>query len=145
MFFEIGILMIFIVSSIEDIRKKEVLLWEIVACAGVSLAEGMMDLHSGSLSLWEPALSLIPGLVMLILSVVTRQGIGPGDGLLVLAAGPALGLSGTITSLAAAFCISGLFSGILLLTKKAGKKTKIPFVPFMAVGTLAMMLLEGFG
>ena len=33
--------------------------------------------------------------------------------------------------------LSGLFSGILLILKKAGRKSKVAFIPFLAIGTLA--------
>ena len=34
---------------------------------------------------------------------------------------------------------SSLFSGVLLILKKAGRKTRIPFVPFVAFGVGVML------
>lgn len=146
MILKIGILIIFVFSSIEDIRKKEILLWEILTCALLSVAAVFMSFYKGGFDILEVLLSLLPGAAMLFLSFVTREGIGYGDGLIILAAGPALGLYDLLITLMIAVCLSGLFSGTLLVLKKAKRKTKIAFAPFIAIGCfVAMAFGHGFG
>ena len=137
MFFEAGILIMLLITSIEDIRKKEILLWEIIAIAALSVTEGVTRYCKGSFDAADFALSLIPGAILLILAFLTRQEVGCGDGLMVLAAGPGLGFFVTLTGLSAAVFISGIFSGIFLVMKKAKRKTKIPFAPFLTIGMMA--------
>jgi prepilin signal peptidase PulO-like enzyme (type II secretory pathway) len=144
MIFKIGILIIFVISSIEDIRKKEILLWEILTCALISVAAVFMAFYRGRFDILDVLLSLLPGAAMLFLSYVTREGIGYGDGLIILAAGPALGIYDLLASLVTAAVLSGLFSGILLAIKRANRKTQIAFAPFVAIGCFASMAL-GFG
>ena len=144
MLFEIGILLILIISSIEDIRKKEIPLWEIVACGIISGVCLIMELTGGEIEPGMIALSLVPGGVTLLLALATRQGVGFGDGLIILSMGPTLGAWGIIAAVMIALFTSGLFSGILLIFRRAGKKTRIPFVPFLTIGTLATVL-ESFG
>lgn len=141
MIFKIGILIIFVISSIEDIRKKEILLWEILTCALISVAAVFMAFYRGRFDILDVLLSLLPGAAMLFLSYVTREGIGYGDGLIILAAGPALGIYDLLASLVTAAALSGLFSGILLAIKRANRKTQIAFAPFVAIGCFASMTL----
>lgn len=144
MIFKIGILVIFAITSIEDIRKKEIHLWEILTCGVLSVAAEAMAFYQGTFDLTDLLLSLLPGALMLFLSFITREGIGYGDGLLILAAGPALSAGNLTMALAIAIVISGLFSGILLVLKKAGRKSKIAFAPFMFMGCLAATVC-GYG
>ena len=144
MIYKIGILMIFVISSIEDIRKKEIFLWEVLVCALLSVASELMAFLNGSFDILDVLLSLLPGAAMLILAFITREGIGFGDGLIILAAGPALGLYGLLTTFVTAVFLSGLFSAIMLVLKKANRKTKIAFAPFLAVGC-AMATAVGYG
>ncbi|WP_158589569.1 prepilin peptidase [Butyrivibrio sp. CB08] len=140
MFFEIGILLILIISSIEDIRKKEILLWEIGTCGIVSVVRVLLDCTSGMFDPGMLALSVLPGAVLLVLALVTRQGIGFGDGLIILSMGPALGAWGIMAAVVTALFASSLFSGTLLILRRAGKKTKIAFMPFLALGSIVTML-----
>ena len=144
MIFKIGILIIFVISSIEDIRKKEILLWEILACAILSVAAVFMSFYKASPDIIDILLSLLPGALLLLLSFISREGIGYGDGLIILAAGPALGFYDLLTALMTAIILSGLFSGILLIFKKAKRKTRIAFAPFLAVGCAVATAL-GYG
>ena len=144
MIFKIGILIIFVISSIEDIRKKEILLWEILACAILSVAAVLMSFYKGSPDIIDILLSLLPGALLLLLSFISREGIGYGDGLIILAAGPALGFYDLLTTLMTAIILSGLFSGILLIFKKAKRNTRIAFAPFLAVGCAVATAL-GYG
>ncbi len=140
MIFKILILIIMIVSSIEDIRKKEVPIWEIIACGAVSLLSICFDAYANRFDFLGLSLSLIPGCLMIMGSFVSRQQLGYGDGLLVLFAGPALGFFGMGIGIVVAFFASSVVSGGLILFKRAGRKSVIPFVPFIAFGLVVMCL-----
>ena len=56
--------------------------------------------------------------------------------------GRAVGIKGVFFALALSFGIGGLFSCILLLRKKAGMTTQVPFGPFLVIGTLIYFLLS---
>ncbi len=135
MFFKISILIILAISSIEDIRRKEIFLWQILILGGLSLAAVVTSIYDGSFDLWNLLLSLLPGAIMIFLSFITREGVGYGDGLMALAIGPSLGAAASVMAILIAIGISGLFSGILLVLKRAERKTKIAFAPFITIGT----------
>ena len=131
-----------IVSSVGDIRSREVFLWEILGCLGISFAKVAMNIYGGSFDASDFLMSLMPGVVLILLAFVSRENIGHGDGLLLLCAGPALGSGVTVMGITAGIFACGIISGLLLVFKKVGRKARMPFVPFMTLGMGVMMLAK---
>ncbi|WP_022766853.1 prepilin peptidase [Butyrivibrio sp. XPD2006] len=142
MFFGIGVLLIMIISSIGDIRSREVLLWEILGCLGMSFARVALSIYGNSFDASDILMSLMPGAFLLLLAYVSGHGVGYGDGLLLIAAGPALGSNITVMGMIAGIFACGIVSGFLLVFKKVGRKARMPFVPFMTFGLGVMMLAQ---
>lgn len=134
MIYGISILIILIISSIGDIRKQEINIWEILACLAVSIIRIVAECLTGSFDMAEIIVCLLPGAFLISMGLLTRQSVGFGDGLLALSAAPALGASATCIGLLAAIFICGLASALLLTIKRVGKNFRIPFVPFMTLG-----------
>ncbi|MBR4669717.1 MAG: prepilin peptidase [Butyrivibrio sp.] len=124
------------VLSVQDIRNREISAKLLMICAVISISGAVIGILSNNMSIIDVAISLLPGAGLLLLSFVTRQQIGYGDGLIALILGPALGIEILIIGLMAAFFGSGVFSLILLAVKKAKRKSRIPFVPFITLGTV---------
>lgn len=81
-----------------------------------------------------------------LLFLLNPRGMGFGDVKLALTLGAALGWYGWDVLFAGTFLSFLLASGygaVLLLTKQAGRKSAIPFGPFMVLGTLGGLLLGG--
>lgn len=83
----------------------------------------------------------------LLLLLVSPAGIGLGD---VKLAGPLgaclgwLGAAAFVTGLMAAWLLAALTAMGLLLTRRATRKSEIPFGPFLVAGTLGVVLVSGF-
>ena len=135
MVISICILVLLLIASVVDIRKKEVLSWEIAGFGVVSLLALILDLYHGSFSPLDMAMSTLPGVMLIAAAFITGEGIGYGDGLLVLFMGPALGLYRVGAGLVLAFFFSSIFSALILFSKRVGRKKRIPFIPFIALGT----------
>jgi leader peptidase (prepilin peptidase)/N-methyltransferase len=142
MIFGIMILLILLAAAFCDIRKKEISLLFIVSCGAVSLLRIAVSFYEGAADPKDVLVSMIPGAILLLTALVTREGVGYGDGLLLLFAGPALGGTSAVLGAVAALFASGLFSGLLLTLKKAGRKTRLPFVPFLSLGMGVMLLAK---
>ncbi len=71
------------------------------------------------------------GAGLLLISGITGEAIGYGDGLVVIATGIALGLRRNILMLCIAFVLCAVASVMLLIFRKANKKTVLPFVSFL--------------
>ena len=83
----------------------------------------------------------IPGILFLILSCTTREGIGYGDGWVVLILGVVFGLWKTVC-----ICMIALFgmacaAMIGMSVLHWNKKKRLAFVPFLAVGCLGVVLI----
>ena len=59
--------------------------------------------------------------------------------------GLAVGIEGLLFALTLSFGFGALFSVVLLLRKQAGMETRVPFGPFLAVGTFAYFVLSSLG
>ena len=71
----------------------------------------------------------------------SRGAIGRGDGYLLCVAGVYLGIAGTLSLLSGALFLCAIWSLLLLAIKKAGKKTEIPFVPFLLAAYVGGLLI----
>ncbi|MEU8380101.1 A24 family peptidase [Streptosporangium sp. NPDC048865] len=79
----------------------------------------------------------------LALFLINPAGMGFGDVKFAASLGTALGWLGWDTLVAGAFLgllAGGLYGAVLMALRRAGRKSEIPFGPFMAAGTLAAVL-----
>lgn len=120
-------------SSLTDVKQKSVPWWIIVPGIILSLACSVIF---GGFLFTKLLTSLIPGIVLLGISVGIKDSIGMADALLSMIIGITTGLKYAICILLAAFMLAALVSLILIVVKKAGRKKKIPFVPFLSAGTI---------
>lgn len=81
------------------------------------------------------------GVIILVLSKLTRGGIGMGDGLLLIVTGLFLGIWKNTELLLGSFFLAALFSISLLIAKKADRKKEIPFIPFLLLSFLGLVFL----
>ena len=138
----IAVVVVLVVLSIFDIRSRRIPVSGFVIIFVMSLMyRGITD--GRDVDLLGVVWSVIPGLLLIGLSVLTERKIGMGDGILILVLGPGLGLLRCIYLLAGAFFLCCVFSGALLLLRKADRKTRIPFVPFITLGMGVMAIACG--
>jgi leader peptidase (prepilin peptidase)/N-methyltransferase len=74
------------------------------------------------------------------------RGMGFGDVKVAPVLGATLGWLGVgpaLVGLLAAFLLGGLLSAVLLLRRRAGRRSKIPFGPFLFAGTLVGVFVGG--
>ncbi|MEU4405131.1 A24 family peptidase [Streptosporangium sp. NPDC023963] len=79
----------------------------------------------------------------LVLFLVNPAGMGLGDVKFAASLGTALGWLGWDTLVTGAFLgllAGGLYGAALMVLRRAGRKSEIPFGPFMAIGALAAVL-----
>ncbi|MDH6549476.1 leader peptidase (prepilin peptidase)/N-methyltransferase [Streptomyces sp. SAI-208] len=102
--------------------------------------------HTGT---WSHALSgaLALGVGYWVLWRINPGGMGFGDVKLALGAGAVLGWYGWDTVLLgtfAGFLLGALYGGVLVLAGRAGRKTAIPFGPFLITGAYAGLLIGAY-
>ncbi|MEU0394727.1 A24 family peptidase [Streptomyces sp. NPDC006208] len=125
-------------------RLPDQLTLPLAAAAAVLL--GLAGLLPGAGGSWTTALlgGLVLGSAYLTLFLIHPAGMGFGDVKLALSLGTALGWYDWPVLLAGAFAgflLGSLYGLGLIALRLAGRKTAIPFGPFMIAGTLAGLLL----
>ncbi|MDD3339725.1 MAG: hypothetical protein PHS82_12820 [Lachnospiraceae bacterium] len=93
-------------------------------------------------SLWQAAIGLLPGLLMLLLGRASREAVGYGDGLVVLVLGLYTGIWAGMEVLFLSFFFSALWAIALLIFRKGRRDTTFPFVPFLLLGYIGRMVLH---
>lgn len=84
--------------------------------------------------------SFIPGILMILLSFLTRESIGYGDSILLLLCSVGVGLWNGIFIIMCSFIYSAIFS-LTLLIKGKNKKETIPFVPFIFLALITYIFV----
>lgn len=125
----VGILLL--VMSIQDIKacsvsNRYIAILAVVCVVGGSFGAGLswMDLLGGC--------SI--GLGLVGVSILTKEQIGVGDGLVIAALGLLLGTIRTLTILSIASIIMACVSIFFIIIKKGTKKMKLPFLPAISIG-----------
>lgn len=122
-----------LVLSAMDIKKKSVPVWLLgigaVHVVVVLLTEGL----SGGIDGWLLCRSMFPGAVFLVTAAATGKA-GYGDGIVLSMLGLMSGAKVCLLALTAGLFLIAIFSGALLALRKVKRNSRIPFLPFLAVG-----------
>ncbi len=94
---------------------------------------------TGEGSLLSVALSLVPGTAFWLLSFVTREKVGYGDGWVLLMIGLFLDLPRCFFILLAGLLIESVAALVLLVFRKIRRDKEIPFCPFLLLGMGVML------
>ncbi len=125
------------VHSIEDIRQKKITI-------SITLFSGMigifLHLFFWNQSIYTMLLGMLPGIGLLGLSRLTKGKIGMGDGLVFMLTGLYLGLSENLLLMCISFFLAGIWGILLLVVGHCGKNERMPFVPFLFLGYILMMV-----
>ena len=106
-----------------------------------ALVGAILSFLNGNWFDWRLILGFIPGIIVLFLGLLTKETIGYGDGLVVLALGCYLNIFEIIGLSMLALTLAGLAAVFLIVVYHKGKKELLPFVPFLFVAHLIVVLL----
>lgn len=83
----------------------------------------------------------VPGIVLGIISGITREAVGYGDVWIITLLGIYLGIWDTVTLVCIAFFFSSIAAVGCLVWKKFRRDTRIPFVPFLTAAYVGVVFL----
>lgn len=126
--------------SIADIRSRKIPVYILMTGNLAALAYQMF---LGKDSVWLIMGGAGIGLLFLLISRVTREGLGYGDSWMILILGIYLGIWKLLEVLSAAFLILGISAVICLWAGKMSRKFRLPLLPFLAAGYLYSILTGG--
>lgn len=141
MFFKSIVLMpVLLVTAIIDLKEQIIpdcfIVFGLASGTAFALAGGSRFLRDALLG------AVIGGGILLAIALVSKGGMGWGDVKLSAVIGLFLGWQSTLVTLYISFVSGGVFSLLLLLTGKKGRKDPVPFGPFLS-GSAALALLFG--
>lgn len=125
-----------------DIWKRQIYIPVIIAGGSLGL---LIKIYLGEGELPAVLLSLIPGFCLLVIGRGSHQAVGYGDGFVVLIMGIYFGLWKTAQILLNGLLISSVWAAGLIIIRKKGKKQEFPFIPFLFIGALGIILTGGTG
>lgn len=134
-----------LVCAAEDGRRLKISLRASVCagCAALILDGAAYIIGRSAEVLTMYAGGLVPGAMLLILAFLTGGASGTGDGICYLVLGALLGMRMTWILLMCALLLAAVSGAAMMLLGKAGRKTRMPFLPFTAAawaGILAVHL-----
>ena len=119
------------VNSIIDIKKKKISVAVIILMAIGAIC---IDIYYENFSIIENVFSFVPGVILLIVSAMSNQSIGYGDGLLILCMGLFICMENIFFVCMIAVSIAGIVAMILVLICNKKRNYEIPLVPFIFLG-----------
>lgn len=129
-----------VICSYVDIRYRKVEKRTAGIYAAAVFAGRLTEGGNGIAALFT---GLVPGILFLFLSFMTRQGLGYGDSILILILGASVGIEAELEILLLAFGLSGIWAIILLFRKRGNVRQEFPFVPFLLAGTVLEIMFGG--
>lgn len=117
--------------SIIDIRKCNVPVWMLVPgglLTGIALVCQQADAG-------DMLKGMLPGIFLLVTAFATKKA-GCGDGIVMLFLGILSGSSRSLLIFGISLSLTAVAALVLLALRKAGKNTRIPFLPFLAAAWL---------
>ena len=135
-----GILLIMLgIYTIEDIRKRKITTTYLVLFAILGI---LLLCREPEFELFGIITGVAVGAGLLGISILTGESIGKGDGMVFLVTGIFLGGSLNLELLFISLLYAAIFSIGILIFKRGGRKQEIPFIPFVFLGYLTMVIGE---
>lgn len=134
---KISILLFLFICTIIDLRKRTLPVWILFAGSILIL---VISLRKYGLDLFPVFKGMIPGIILGAISKATGEAVGYGDVWIVFLIGSYLGIWDTVTVVCSAFFLCSIVAAGCLIWKKFRKDTRIPFVPFLTVAYMGVIL-----
>ena len=125
------------ISAYRDCREKQVYLYSMFIAGIAGLLLHLMY-HERTLADLLAGTGI--GAAVILFAYMTRESIGIGDGAALMVTGIFLGFWANLQLFVTALFMSGFIALILLITKKKGRKYRLPFVPFLLAAYLVQLI-----
>lgn len=122
-----------------DIREKKIPMLPV--CLSAVLSVGF-SVHRNSFDIASLLMGLLMGVLLCGFSLLSKGGIGLGDGLLAGACGVCIGFYETLGLFFGGFFLAGITGFLLVLVGKKSMKEELPLVPFLYVAYSILCVLK---
>ena len=125
------------INAGHDIKKKQILLWSVCV---YTFCWSLVFVYQGKG--WK---QLLTAAVCLMItggfSLVSRGGLGFGDALVISSLGLYLNVWELLAVIGIGLLSASGYSILLIFIRKAGRKTELPFIPFLFLGYMGGLYL----
>ena len=130
------VLILLAVASVIDWRKREIPITLLfIMSAGITI----FAIYCKDITIWYRLAGGALGIMLFVVSTVTKEAIGYGDSWLILLLGVQLGILRVLQLLFAASLLAVIFAVFYLWVRKWNRKSTLPFVPFLTIAYLGVM------
>lgn len=128
-----------LVAACYDLRFKKVP-WTVLG-SGIIMAI-VLQCFDMNQNILEKILAFIPGMITIVVSWITKESIGYADGLGILVLGILMGARHCVFVICISLFILSLLGMLLLLIRKANRKTRIPYFPFLFLVEITILVFH---
>ena len=128
------------ICALEDWKAKEIRVSIVMGLAAIGM---IFHLFHPRLELLDILGGVSVGVVLYIISILTKEQIGKGDGLCFIATGVFLGFWQNLFLLWASFTVAGLVGMIYGKATGKPKNATLPFLPFVFLCLVPQLVVGG--
>lgn len=125
------------VHSFEDMKDKKITVTITLFSGIVGI---LLHLLFPGQSIFEMLAGVLSGFGILLLGRLAEGKIGMGDGIVFMLTGLYLGAAENFLLMCISFLLAGIFGMFLLFFCRCKRNKRIPFVPFLFLGYLFMLI-----
>lgn len=126
--------------SIQDIREKKLSLKLLIVSGILFFA---MSFIFEKMSARERVCNMLPGIFALVIAFMTREQIGYGDAACLIIMGNIVSGERLLGAVMGGMILFSIVGAVLMIRKKADRKTTMPFLPFLTAGMLWQIMITG--
>ena len=134
-------------NTLADLRGRQISFLSVILYGAIGIAmlfgsagKELLLFQSGNI--YVHVAGAVFGLLLLVLSFGTGGAIGAGDALVAIVLGWYLGIYRTLLLFLLAFLLAGLLGSLLLVIKRAGRKSRLPMQPFILLAYVVLLAAE---
>jgi prepilin signal peptidase PulO-like enzyme (type II secretory pathway) len=138
----IALVCLYGLASIEDIVTRQIQVIEIVMFSMLGIVINYIYRNQSLMSILG---GVGVGVAVYIFSVISKEKIGRGDALMIMVTGLYLGFTNTLVLLWLSSLLAALIGAIVIRKYDSNMNYEMPFIPFLLVGYLVLLLVHYFG
>lgn len=119
------------VICVFDIKRKKIPVYMLIILAAAGI---ISNFTVGEFDIEKRIIAMLPGMILLIVSMITKQQIGYGDGMIILIMGLYIDMDDILSIVLSSFLLSSIAAIILMTVFKKKKNFEMAFSPFLLIG-----------
>ena len=119
------------VICVFDIKRKKIPVYMLIILAAAGI---ISNFTVGEFDIEKRIIAMLTGMILLIVSMITKQQIGYGDGMIILIMGLYIDIDDILSIVLSSFLLSSIAAIILMTVFKKKKNFEMAFSPFLLIG-----------